>query len=90
MEEDGSGGNGDNVRSPVDSSLAVCGGIEIKPFLEKSYNPETNHMAIKTEPCKDVETAENQQESVIEYHELEICLDIKSEEPDIKKGGRRV
>ncbi|KAJ8937983.1 hypothetical protein NQ318_015480 [Aromia moschata] len=84
MEEGRSGKNGINVPSPVESSLAVCGGIEIKPFLDKSCNPETNHMAIKIEPCEDVDTAQNKQESMMEYHELEGCLDIKSEELDIK------
>ncbi|KAJ8932652.1 hypothetical protein NQ318_000480 [Aromia moschata] len=85
MEEAGFGRNGNNVASPVDSSLAVCGGIEIKPFMDKSYNPEANHTAIKIEPCQDVETAQNQPESMMEYHELEGCLGIKSEEPGIKQ-----
>ncbi|KAJ8933610.1 hypothetical protein NQ318_013196, partial [Aromia moschata] len=33
----------------------------------------------------DVKTAQNHQKSMIEYHELEGCLDIKSRVPDIKK-----
>ncbi|KAJ8935715.1 hypothetical protein NQ318_012553 [Aromia moschata] len=54
MEEDGSGGNGDNMLSPVESNLEVCSSIEIEPIMDKSYNPETktNHTVIKTEPCQ--------------------------------------
>ncbi|KAJ8940205.1 hypothetical protein NQ318_010705 [Aromia moschata] len=75
--------NGNDMLSPVESNQEVCGGIEMD--MDKSYNPETNHTVIKTEPCQDVETAQNQQEIVMEYQELEGCLGIKLEEPDIKQ-----
>ncbi|KAJ8933144.1 hypothetical protein NQ318_015452 [Aromia moschata] len=52
MEEDGSSGNGNNMPSPVESNMDVYGCIEIKPFVDKSYNLETNHTVIKTEPCQ--------------------------------------
>ncbi|KAJ8935711.1 hypothetical protein NQ318_012549 [Aromia moschata] len=52
MEEDGSGGNVDNMLSPVESNLEVCSSIETEPFMDKSYNSEANHMVIKTEPCQ--------------------------------------
>ncbi|KAJ8936403.1 hypothetical protein NQ318_008515 [Aromia moschata] len=85
MEEDESDRNGINIVSPIDSSLAVYGGVEIKPFVDKSYNLETNQMTIKSEPCQDAKCAENQPKSIMGYHESERCLAIKSEYLDIKK-----
>ncbi|KAJ8938086.1 hypothetical protein NQ318_021760 [Aromia moschata] len=44
-----------------------------------------SHTLIHKEVSEDVETAQNQQESMMESRELEGCLGIKLEEPDIKK-----
>ncbi|KAJ8956865.1 hypothetical protein NQ318_014280 [Aromia moschata] len=53
--------------------------IELKPFAEKSCNRETNHRFIESGLYQDVKSALNREISVMGYHELEECLDIKSE-----------
>ncbi|KAJ8947867.1 hypothetical protein NQ318_010013 [Aromia moschata] len=58
--------------------------IELKHFVEKSCDRETNLRIIESDLYQDVKSAQNQETNVMGYHELEECLDIKSE-GEVKK-----
>ncbi|KAJ8956807.1 hypothetical protein NQ318_014221 [Aromia moschata] len=79
-EEDGC----DSCHNKIYFSIVPSDENELKPFAEKSYNRETNHRIIESGLYQDVKSALNQETNVMGYHELEECLDIKSE-GEVKK-----
>ncbi|KAJ8941222.1 hypothetical protein NQ318_015654 [Aromia moschata] len=84
-EENGCEGNENNSHSLINSSMILSDNTDIKPVVDKSFNPETNQTTIKSDPFQDAESVQCQQKSVMEYDELEGCWNIKSEEFHIKE-----